>query len=134
MTNDTQHCHGEYRVIGGKLVVADVATDGTAITEVTSSGDSFLEPEEAYFDHAPALVGASVTADNAALRRRLDEALAGYGSELAMHGFSTADIATVVRRALGSAANFTDFDWQVIRGEVLPTQVNVALDQVLLEE
>ncbi|MGO3053977.1 MAG: lipoate--protein ligase family protein, partial [Brevibacterium aurantiacum] len=33
-----------------------------------------------------------------------------------------------------SAANFTDFDWQVIRGEVLPTQVNVALDQVLLEE
>ena len=51
-----------------------------------------------------------------------------------MHGFSTADIATVVRRALGSAANFTDFDWQVIRGEVLPTQVNVALDQVLLEE
>src|SRR5699024_11565076 len=67
-------------------------------------------------------------------RRRLDEALAGYGSELAMHGFSTADIATVVRRALGSAANFTDFDWQAIRGEVLPTLVNVALDQVLLEE
>src|SRR5699024_2801942 len=51
-----------------------------------------------------------------------------------MHGFSTADIATVVRRALGSAANFTDFDWQAIRGEVLPTQVNVALDQVLLKE
>src|SRR5699024_12726017 len=77
--------------------------------------------------------GASVTADNAALRRRLDEALAGYGSELAMHGFSTADIATVVRRARGSAANITDFDWPVIRGEVLPTQANVALDQVLLE-
>src|SRR5699024_1365219 len=71
------------------------------------------------------------TADNAALRRRLDEALAGYGSELAMHGFSTADIATVVRRALRPAANSTDLDWQVIRGEVLPTQVNVALDQEL---
>ena len=101
---------------------------------VKISGDFFLEPEEAYFDLAPALVGASVNADNATLRGRLDEALAGYGSELAMHGFSTADIATVVRRALGSAANFTDFDWQVIRGEVLPTQLNVALDQVLLEE
>ena len=137
MTNENQEpqrFHAEYKVIGGKLVVADVETDGKTITEVKISGDFFLEPEEAYFDLAPALVGASVTADNAALRNRLDEVLAGYGSELAMHGFSTSDIATVVRRALGSAANFTDFDWQVIRGEVLPTQVNVALDQVLLEE
>src|SRR5699024_10911843 len=129
MTNDTQHFHGEYKVIGGKLVVADAVTDGKAITEVKISGDFFLEPEEAYFDLAHALIEARVTADNAALCRRIDEALAGYGSELDMHGFSTADIATVVRRALGSAANSTDFDWQVFRGEVLPTQVNVALDQ-----
>src|SRR5699024_2389530 len=64
MTNDTQHVHGEYKVIGGKLVVADVVTDGRTITEVKISGDFFLEPEEAYFDLAPALVGASVTADN----------------------------------------------------------------------
>src|SRR5699024_11211195 len=108
MTNDTQHFHGEYKVIGGKLVVADVVTDGRTITEVKISGDFFLEPEEAYFVLAADLVGASVTADNAALRRRLDEVLVGYGSELAMHGFSTADIATVVRRALGSAANFAE--------------------------
>lgn len=129
-----QTFHAEYKVIGGKLVVADVVTSGSTIAEVKISGDFFLEPEEAYFDLAPALVGAKVTADNAELRDRLDGALAGYGSELAMHGFATSDIATVVRRALGSAANFTDFDWQVIRGEVLPTPMNVALDEVLLGE
>ncbi len=134
MTNETQDFHAEYKVIGGKLVVADVETDGQVITDLKISGDFFLEPEDAYFDLAPALLGASVTADNSQLRDRLDAALAKYGSELAMHGFSTADVATVVRRALGSAADFTDFDWQIIRGEVLPTQVNVALDQVLLEE
>ncbi|GAA3834392.1 biotin/lipoate A/B protein ligase family protein [Brevibacterium ammoniilyticum] len=134
MTNETQDFHAEYKVIGGKLVVADVETDGQVITDLKISGDFFLEPEDAYFDLAPALIGASVTADNTQLRDRLDAALAKYGSELAMHGFSTADVATVVRRALGSAADFTDFDWQIIRGEVLPTQVNVALDQVLLEE
>src|SRR5699024_9762790 len=116
MTYDTQHFHGEYKVIGGKLVVADVVTDGRTITEGKRSGDVFLGPDDADGGLALAHAGASVTADNAALRRRLDEALAGYGSDLAMHGFSTADIATVVRRALGSAANFTDFDWQVIRG------------------
>ncbi|MGO3246513.1 MAG: lipoate--protein ligase family protein, partial [Brevibacterium aurantiacum] len=80
MTNDLhepQRFHAEYKVIGGKLVVADVETDGKTITELKISGDFFLEPEEAYFDLAPALVGASVTADNANLRQRLDAALAG---------------------------------------------------------
>lgn len=135
MTNESpQRFHAEYKVIGGKLVVADVETDGRTITGVKISGDFFLEPEEAYFDLAPALVGAPVSADNAALRARVDEALAGYGPALAMHGFSSADIATVVRRALGSAANFTDFEWQLIRPMVLPTEMNVALDEVLLTE
>ena len=80
MTNETQRFHAEYKVIGGKLVVADVETDGQTITGATISGDFFLEPEDAYFDLAPALVGADVTADNAQLRERLDAALATYGS------------------------------------------------------
>lgn len=84
MTNETQDFHAEYKVIGGKLVVADVETDGQVITDLKISGDFFLEPEDAYFDLAPALLGASVTADNSQLRDRLDAALAKYGSELAI--------------------------------------------------
>lgn len=129
-----ENLHAEHKVTGGKLVVADVETDGTAITGATISGDFFLEPEEAFFDIAPALVGASVRADSAELVRRLDAALAAHGSGLQMHGFTTADIATVVRRAVTKAANFSDFDWEVIHGPVLPSRINVALDEVLLTE
>ena len=45
-----ENLHAEHKVTGGKLVVADVETDGTAITGATISGDFFLEPEEAFFD------------------------------------------------------------------------------------
>ena len=129
-----EHLHAEHKVTGGKLVVADVETDGSTITGVTISGDFFLEPEEAYFDLAPSLVGASVRDDSASIVRRLDAALERYGSGLHMHGFSTADIATVVRRALTKATNFSDFDWEVVHGPVLPSRMNVALDEVLLTE
>ncbi|WP_349827518.1 lipoate--protein ligase family protein [Brevibacterium litoralis] len=130
---DVETFHGEYKVGGGKLVVADLETTGTAISAVKISGDFFLEPEEAYFDIAPALVGAHVRESGQELTRRLDHALSAY-PDLQMHGFSTVDIATVVRRALTRATNFTDYDWKVIHGPVLPTNVNVALDEVLLRE
>ncbi|GAA2012566.1 biotin/lipoate A/B protein ligase family protein [Brevibacterium samyangense] len=133
MTDDTREVfHGEHKVNGGKLVVADIETDGRTITGVKISGDFFLEPEEAFFDLAPALVGASVRDSGQELTRRLDHALGAY-PDLEMHGFSTADVATVVRRALTRATNFTDYDWRIIRGPVLPTKVNVALDEVLLQ-
>ena len=40
----------------------------------------------------------------------------------------------VSRRALLDAKDLTDYDWTVIHSPVLPTPVNVALDQYLLEE
>ena len=126
--------HAEHKVIGGKLVVADIDTDGQTITAAKISGDFFLEPEDAYFSIGPALTGAPVSATRDELIARLDAALAEFGESLQLHGFSTGDIATVVRRALSQAANFTDFDWKVIHGPVLPSRVNVALDEVLLTE
>ncbi len=126
--------HAEHKVTGGKLVVADVATDGRAVTDAKISGDFFLEPEDAFFEIAPALVGASIAETSAELVRRLDEALSPFGDTLQMHGFTTSDIATVVRRAVSRASDFSDFDWQIIHGPTLPTRMNVALDEVLLKE
>ncbi|GAA2103906.1 biotin/lipoate A/B protein ligase family protein [Brevibacterium salitolerans] len=126
--------HGELKVPGGKLVVADVTTDGRHITGAKISGDFFLEPEEAFAALAPALVGASVADDGGVLTGRLEAALAEFRPELDLQGFSLADIATVVRRALTRARDFTDYAWEVVHTPVLPTRLNVALDQQLLDE
>ncbi len=117
--------HAEIKVPGGKLVVADVTTDAERITAATISGDFFLEPEEAFESLAPALVGASVHEDGAALTARLDAALAPFGQELHLHGFSTADVALTVRRAVTEAQDFSDFSWEILRPGTLPTALNV---------
>lgn len=129
-----QNFHAEHKVAGGKLVVADITTDGERITDAKISGDFFLEPEEAFFELAPALVGSSVTDDGAALAARLQAALAPFGEELNLHGFSIDDVALVVRRAVTNAKDFGDFEWTILRPGPLPTSLNVALDQHLLEE
>ncbi|MCT1684017.1 lipoate--protein ligase family protein [Corynebacterium appendicis] len=128
--------HFEVKVSGGKLVVADLTDDGSAITDAKISGDFFLEPEEAYDAINGALVGASVTESADDLKKRIDGALARLGGsqEVSLHGFSTRDVAIASRRALLDAKDLTDYDWTVIHSPVLPTPVNVALDQYLLEE
>ncbi|WP_273412385.1 lipoate--protein ligase family protein [Corynebacterium appendicis] len=128
--------HFEVKVSGGKLVVADLTDDGSAITDAKISGDFFLEPEEAYDAINGALVGASVTESADDLKKRIDGALARLGGsqEVSLHGFSTRDVAIAARRALLDAKDLTDYDWTVIHSPVLPTPVNVALDQYLLEE
>ncbi|AGF72084.1 lipoate--protein ligase family protein [Corynebacterium halotolerans] len=134
------HHHFEFKVPGGKLVVVDVTTDPAesaapaTISSAQVSGDFFLEPEEAFESLGPALVGAEVTENTDSLQRRLDAALAGFGGELALHGFSTRDIAVAVRRAVVGGTDFTDHSWEVLHPGPLPTQVNVALDELLLDQ
>lgn len=125
--------HFEVKVAGGKLVVADITDDGAAITSAQISGDFFLEPEEAYDAINGALVGAPVTETAEELQKRIDDALSSFPA-VSLHGFSTRDVATAARRALLDAKDLTDYDWTVIHSPVLPTPVNVALDQYLLEE
>lgn len=130
----TQDFHSEYKVPGGKLVVADVAVADGHITGASISGDFFLEPDEAFLALAPALVGSSVTEDGAALTARLDAALQPFGTDLSLQGFTTADVALTVRRAVTGAKDFTDYAWTVLRPGVLPTALNVALDESLLAD
>ncbi len=131
--NGQQH-HGEYKVPGGKLVVADLTTADGRITEAKISGDFFLDPEDAFDALAPALVGASATEGPEALVQRLDAALAPFGEDLDLQGFTLEDVVTVVRRALAGARDFADYSWEVVHTPVLPTRLNVALDQLLLAE
>lgn len=126
--------HGEYKVPGGKLVVADLATQGGRISEAKISGDFFLDPEDAFDALAPALVGASATEGPETLVQRLEAALAPFGEDLDLQGFTLEDVVTVVRRALAGARDFADYSWEVVHTPVLPTRLNVALDQLLLAE
>lgn len=128
----SQH-HFEVKIPGGKLVVVDLRTDEGEITQASVSGDFFLEPEEAFLALGPALVGAPVKAETGELQARVDAALRGF-EDLALHGFSTRDIALCARRALTDARDFSDLDWEVIHSPILPTPVNVALDELLLQQ
>lgn len=125
--------HFETKVPGGKLVVADITTDSDTISSAQISGDFFLEPEEAFAAIGDGLLGASTAEDTASLTARLDQALARFDG-VALHGFSTRDIAVTVRRAVTDATDFTDHEWTIIHSPVLPTQVNVALDELLTRQ
>lgn len=123
--------HGEYKVPGGKLVVVDLDVVGGLFTGVSLSGDFFLEPDEALQDINRALTGlpeSSTVADiSAAVTAALPE-------DAALFGFSADAVAITIRRALAKATGWGDHHWNVIAPSVLPTHVNVALDEVLTEE
>ena len=51
-----------------------------------------------------------------------------------LFGFSADAVAVTVRRALAKATGWADHHWNIIAPTVLPTHVNVALDEVLTEE
>lgn len=125
--------HFELKVTGGKLVVADITDDGSHITEAVISGDFFLEPEDAYDALGRALTGAGVDEDAAALQARIERELADIEG-VNLHGFSARDVAVTARRAIVGAKDLTDYTWDVIHSPVLPTPVNVALDEHLLNE
>ncbi len=130
--NDSSNrLHGEYKVPGGKLVVADLAVVQGALADVSISGDFFLEPDEALLDINRALTGLPETTPATELAAAVTAALP---AEAALFGFSADAVAVTVRRALAKATSWTDHHWNVIPPTVLPTEINVALDEVLTEE
>lgn len=130
--NDADHpFHGEYKVPGGKLVVVDLDVVAGKYANVSLSGDFFLEPDEALQAINASLTGlpdSSTAADIAAA------VTAGLPKDAVLFGFSAEAVAVTVRRALAKATSWADHQWDVIPPSVLPTQVNVALDEVLTEE
>ncbi|ABM07310.1 putative lipoate-protein ligase [Paenarthrobacter aurescens TC1] len=129
--DDGTRLHGEYKVPGGKLVVVDLEVDDGRFSKVSLSGDFFLEPDEALEDINRALTGLP---DNSTAADIAAAVAAGLPEGAVMFGFSAEAVAVTVRRALSKATGWADHQWEVIPPSVLPTQVNVALDEVLTEE
>ncbi|WP_432503857.1 lipoate--protein ligase family protein [Kineococcus arenarius] len=123
--------HGEYKVPGGKLVVADLEVVDGALAAVRLSGDFFLEPDDALEAVDAALTGLSADADAAAIAGRVRSALPPGAVLL---GFSPESVATAVRRAVGGASGWLDHDWQLVHTGPQPPQVHMALDEVLARE
>lgn len=123
--------HGEYKVPGGKLVVADFEVAAERLSNVSISGDFFLEPDEALTDINAALTGLGSGSSAAELAEAIDAALP---PGVVLFGFSAQAVAITVRRALAKATGWSDHRWEIIPPSVLPTEVNVALDEVLTEE
>ncbi|KQQ98735.1 lipoate--protein ligase [Arthrobacter sp. Leaf141] len=128
---DARSRHGEYKVPGGKLVVVDLAVVDGALADVSVSGDFFLEPDEALLDINRALTGLPETTPAADLAAAVTAALPAAA---VLFGFSADAVAITVRRALAKATSWQDHHWDVIAPTVLPTEINVALDDVLTEE
>ncbi|WP_258805964.1 lipoate--protein ligase family protein [Pseudarthrobacter sp. NS4] len=126
-----QRLHGEYKVPGGKLVVADLAVVEGSLADVSISGDFFLEPDEALLDINRALTGLPESTSAADLAAAVKVALP---ADAALFGFSADAVAITVRRALAKATTWADHHWNIIAPSVLPTETNVALDEVLTEE
>lgn len=89
--------HGEYKVPGGKLVVADVEVEHGRLARVQISGDFFLEPPEALEAIDRGLIGLPAGASETELTDAVRRALPAHAE---MFGFSPEAVAVVVRRAL----------------------------------
>jgi len=123
--------HGEYKVAGGKLVIADLDSADGVITGSSINGDFFLEPDEALADINQALLGLPTDATHSTVR---DAVNSGLREGAVMFGFDADAVARVVRRALGHATGWEDHEWEIIAPEPIAITEQVALDEVLTRQ
>ncbi len=123
--------HGEYKVPGGKLVVVDLDVVDERLADVRLSGDFFLEPDDALPLINKALTGLPASADGKTIAAAVQKALP---EGAVLFGFSPEAVATVVRRAVGRATDWSDYEWELVHPGPLPPVMHLALDQVLAEE
>lgn len=128
---EQQRRHGEFKVRGGKLVVADLRVVDGRLADVSVNGDFFLEPDEALEVINAALTGLAEDAPHEEIAGAVRAALP---ADVVLFGFSPEAIATAVRRALARATTWGDHEWEVIPPTVRPTLENLALDEVLARE
>lgn len=88
---------GEYKVPGGKLVIADFEVEDGKLSNVSINGDFFLEPPEALEGISSSLEGAEVEENEDELAKRIRSSL---GENTEMVGFSPESVAAAVRRGL----------------------------------
>ncbi|OHV08908.1 lipoate--protein ligase family protein [Kushneria phosphatilytica] len=123
--------HGEYKVPGGKLLVADLEVARAHLQKVRLSGDFFLEPDEALESINAALEGAPITLESRELSERITAALP---AEITMVGISVPAIATVIRRALARASDWRDHHFTLIHRPPESPRLHMALDEILTRE
>ena len=123
--------HGEYKAPGAKLVVADLTVVDDRLSQVTISGDFFLEPDEVLERITGALVGQPVQADVRSLTSLLDAAI---GPDAVLIGISAEAVAVAVRRALGAATSWHDHAFELVRTGPLHPPLQMALDEVLARQ
>lgn len=121
--------HGEYKVLGGKLVVANVEVENQHLAQVSISGDFFLEPDSALEQINQALVGLPESASSAQMIAAIQNVL---DKDVVMFGFSAQAVAIAVRRALGLGSGWHDHAFDVIPPHTLPAAQHVALDEVIV--
>ena len=127
----TDTLHGEYKVPGGKLVVVDLAIEDGRIASFRLAGDFFLEPDEALEAIDRAVTGLPVESTAADIAGAVRAALP---ADAVLLGFTPESVATTVRRAIGRAADWRDFSWEILHPPAYRPAVHLALDQVLTEE
>ena len=123
--------HGEYKVVGGKLVAADLTIEDGRIVAASVNGDFFLEPDEALEDLNAAVTGLSTDAEHRAIRDAVQQ---GLRPEAELFGVDAFAIASAVRRALGKATTWEDHAWEILPPQPLPITLTVALDEVLTRQ
>ncbi|QFG21026.1 biotin/lipoate A/B protein ligase family protein [Actinomadura sp. WMMB 499] len=123
--------HGEYKVPGGKLVVADVDVVDGLLRGPRISGDFFLEPDAALDAINGALDGLPAGLDAHEIGARVQAALPA-GTVLL--GLTAEAVGIAVRRALAGASDWRDHEWRLIHEGPQEPLVHMALDQVLAEE
>jgi lipoate-protein ligase A len=123
--------HGEFKVPGGKLVVVDFEIIDGLISNFRLAGDFFLEPDSALEDINAAVNGLPADVDAQRLAVVVNNSLPEGATLL---GFTPESVATAVRRALGLATSWRDYEWELIHDASYPPVTQMALDQVLAEE
>lgn len=96
------HGHGEYKMPGGKLCVADIELEDGVLHQASISGDFFMEPDSLLDSINTALSGLALPADAARIERVIAAALP---ADAQLYGTSPAAIAAAVQRALLDGAN-----------------------------
>ncbi|MFD0903063.1 lipoate--protein ligase family protein [Actinomadura sediminis] len=123
--------HGEYKVPGGKLVVADVDVVDGLLRGPRISGDFFLEPDEALDAINAALDGLPAGLEAREIGARVQARLPA-GTVLL--GLTAEAVGIAVRRAVARASDWRDHEWRLIHEGPQEPAVHMALDQVLAEE
>ncbi|MDO5502479.1 MAG: biotin/lipoate A/B protein ligase family protein [Actinomycetia bacterium] len=131
---DQQGFHGEYKVPGGKLVIADLDVVDARLANVRIAGDFFLEPDEALELIDSALNGMPSSSSAAKLASAIDTAFKAAPFEVQMMGLTTEGIGVAVRRALGHATSWEDHTFEVIPPVKMSPAMHVALDEVICAE